>query len=168
MNYFTGLLKLNTFGEQAILYLSCGVLSTLAASTCTNISYITEWIPNDVKILWLHYTENRKRLKSECLLVNLLNEYTYHISSMLFASCNKEISFLSSMLSFYHIETTAIQDLPEPFDSWEWLVSNFSLQYHPWIKHWGHENKGNDQDREKPLIERAVWRICMLMKDVKS
>ena len=54
MNYFTGLLKLNTFGEQAILYLSCGVLSTLAASTSTNISYITEWIPNDVKVLWLY------------------------------------------------------------------------------------------------------------------
>ena len=35
-------------------YLSCGVLSTLAASTCTNISYITEWIPNDVKVLWLY------------------------------------------------------------------------------------------------------------------
>lgn len=42
INYFTGLLKLNTFGEQAILHLSCGVLSTLAASTCTNMSYITE------------------------------------------------------------------------------------------------------------------------------
>ena len=31
-----------------------------------------------------------------------------------------------------------------PFDAQEWLVSNFSLQYHPWITHYGHENEGND------------------------
>ena len=23
----------------------------------------------------------------------------------------------------------------QPFDPWEWLVSYFSLQYHPWITH---------------------------------
>ena len=32
----------------------------------------------------------------------------------------------------------------DPFDAQEWLVSNFSLQYHPWITHYGHENEGND------------------------
>ena len=26
----------------------------------------------------------------------------------------------------------------------EWLVTNFSLQYHTEITHWGYENKGND------------------------
>ena len=26
----------------------------------------------------------------------------------------------------------------------EWLASNFSLQCHPWITHYGHKNEGND------------------------
>ena len=26
----------------------------------------------------------------------------------------------------------------------EWFASDFSLKYHPWVKHWGHEKKGND------------------------
>ena len=36
----------------------------------------------------------------------------------------------------------------------EWLASNFSLQYRPWIKHEGHENKGNDHQLKKLLIVR--------------
>ena len=40
----------------------------------------------------------------------------------------------------------------EPFDPWEWLVSHFSLQYHHWIAHDGHENKANDQQLKKLLI----------------
>ena len=66
----------------------------------------------------------------------------------------------------------------------EWLVSNFSLQYRPWIKHEGHENKGKDHQLKKLLIVwqnllvstfgnvyRTVWRKCILMlgfKKVKS
>ena len=30
------------------------------------------------------------------------------------------------------------------FNPWGWLASNFSLQYHPWIKCKGHEIMGND------------------------
>ena len=44
----------------------------------------------------------------------------------------------------------------EPFDPWEWLVSNFSLQYHHWIAHDGHENKGHDQQLKKLLIVRQI------------
>ena len=31
-------------------------------------------------------------------------------------------------------------------------MANFSLQYRPWIKHKGHENKGNDHQLKKLLI----------------
>ena len=61
-------------------------------------------------------------------------------------------------------------------DSWEWLASNFSLQYHPWIKHKGQENKGKDHQLKKLLIVtqillvntlgyvlRTVWRIWILV-----
>ena len=34
----------------------------------------------------------------------------------------------------------------------EWLVSNFYLQYHHWIKRWGHENKGNDHQLKRLFI----------------
>ena len=32
------------------------------------------------------------------------------------------------------------------------IYSNFSSQYHPWIKHEGHENKANDHQVKKLLI----------------
>ena len=35
----------------------------------------------------------------------------------------------------------------------EWLATNFSLQYHPWITHEGHKNKGFNHQLKKPLIE---------------
>ena len=44
----------------------------------------------------------------------------------------------------------------EPFDPWEWLVSNFSLQYHHWIAHEGHENKAHDQQLKNLLIVRQI------------
>ena len=69
----------------------------------------------------------------------------------------------------------------EPFDPWEWLVSNFSLQYHHWIAHEGHENKAHDQQLKKLLIVRqilldsalgntlgTVWRRCILMLECKG
>ena len=54
------------------------------------------------------------------------------------------------------------------------MASYFSLQYYCWIKHKGHENKGNDQPREKLVmveqillvrtirnVYRTVGRICI-------
>ena len=38
----------------------------------------------------------------------------------------------------------------------EWLASNFSLQYHPWIKRQGLENKGNDHQLKKLLIIELI------------
>ena len=50
------------------------------------------------------------------------------------------------------------------------------IQYHPWIKHEGYENKGNDHQIKKLMIViqtllvsvlrnvyKTVWRICILM-----
>ena len=67
------------------------------------------------------------------------------------------------------------------FNPWEWPASNFSLQYHPWIKHWSHENHGYDQQLTKLLIfkqillvsalgdvQRTVWRICTLMSGCRG
>ena len=63
----------------------------------------------------------------------------------------------------------------------KWPPSNFSLQYHPWIKHQSHENNGNDHQLKELLIikeillgstlgngQRAVWRICKLMLGYKG
>ena len=38
----------------------------------------------------------------------------------------------------------------------EWLASNFSLQYQSWNKHWGLENKENDHQLKKILLDRQV------------
>ena len=37
-------------------------------------------------------------------------------------------------------------------NSLKWLAPNFSLQYYPWVAHWGHENTGNDQQLNKLLL----------------
>ena len=42
------------------------------------------------------------------------------------------------------------------FNSQEWLVSNFSLQYHPWITHEGHKNWGNDHQLKKLFIKQIL------------
>ena len=38
----------------------------------------------------------------------------------------------------------------------EWQAANFSLQYCPWIKHWGHENKTNEQQSKNLLIVTQI------------
>ena len=55
------------------------------------------------------------------------------------------------------------------------------IQYHPWIKHEGYENKGNDHQLKKLMIViqtllvsvlgnvyKTVWRICILMLGCKE
>ena len=49
-----------------------------------------------------------------------------------------------------------------PFDCYEWLASNFSLQYYPWITHEGHENKENGHQPKKLLIVKQILLISML------
>ena len=68
-----------------------------------------------------------------------------------------------------------------PLTPLEWLASNFSLQYHPWITYLGHENNGNDQKLQKlwivklilPVstsgnVSRTVWRIWIVMLGCKA
>ena len=40
----------------------------------------------------------------------------------------------------------------KPLNPWEWLASNFSLQYHPWIKCKGDKKTENNHQFWKPLI----------------
>ena len=41
-------------------------------------------------------------------------------------------------------------------------TSNFTPQYHPWITRSSHENKGNDQQRKKPLISKQILLVSTL------
>ena len=63
----------------------------------------------------------------------------------------------------------------------EWPASNFSFQFHQWIKHQGHKNRGNDNLQKNQLIVkqillastlgnvlRPVWRIWILMFGCKG
>ena len=45
-----------------------------------------------------------------------------------------------------------ITKVTRPFDPKEWEAFYFSLQCYPWIKHEGHENKGNDHHIKNLLI----------------
>ena len=44
----------------------------------------------------------------------------------------------------------------------EWLVSNFSFQYHPRITHWGHENKGDNNKTKEAMESYDKNRSCAL------
>ena len=77
--------------------------------------------------------------------------------------------------------TTWFKEKKKNFISWptnplECLTSNFSFQYHPWVKHYGNKNIGKDHRVKRFLIVeqilfastignvwRTVWRICILM-----
>ena len=48
------------------------------------------------------------------------------------------------------------------FNPQEWLATNFSLQYHPWIKHEGHKNRGNDHQLKKLLIVEHILLVSIL------
>ena len=48
----------------------------------------------------------------------------------------------------------------KPFSPWEWLTSNFSVLYHPWIKHESHENGGDDHQLQ--LLQEYKLYILML------
>ena len=65
------------------------------------------------------------------------------------------------------IFTTIVMCLPfKPFNPWEWLASNFSSQYHPWIKCRGHKNKGNDHQFKKFLIVKQIL-LVSIIRNVK-
>ena len=69
----------------------------------------------------------------------------------------------------------------QPFNPLKWLGSNFSSQYHPWIKYQGHKNKrkssptkaGPDCLTNSPCqylknVWGTVWRICLLILGCKG
>ena len=69
----------------------------------------------------------------------------------------------------------------KPFGPSEWPTYYFSLQYHPWINHWGHEKEGNDHGLRKLVgiqqillistrenLQRTVWKIWPLILGLKA
>ena len=43
----------------------------------------------------------------------------------------------------------------------EWQASNFSLQYHPWIKHGSHENRLDDHQLKQLLIVHQILLVSL-------
>ena len=106
---------------------------------------------------------------------------------MLVWGCRR-LSLLMVLSPFWHYFQSTYQQtngnkkaICWPFDPLDWPSSNFSLQYHPWITHEGHENKRNDHQLRKLLIvwqilfvstlknvQRTVWRICILILGCKG
>ena len=69
-----------------------------------------------------------------------------------------------------------LQDSTNTLTPYKWLASNFSLQYHLWIKCRGHENNRNYHQFKELIIfkqtllvitvenvERSVWSVWILM-----
>ena len=44
----------------------------------------------------------------------------------------------------------------------EWLASNFSLHHHPWNKHWGDKNIGNDHEPKQLFIVNPIFLVSTL------
>ena len=79
--------------------------------------------------LWIHTSD----------VLSYILKYMYCRCLLLSPDCSCFFPFYY----FYFLFIT-FASLLWPCNPWEWLASNFSFQYHPWIKHLGHENKGND------------------------
>ena len=82
--------------------------------------------------------------------------------------------FFAMFLLISLLTKTSLKRLPQHFDHKEWVASSFSIQYPPWVTHYGHENKGNDHQLKEFLIvkqillvstlrnvKRTVWRQCI-------
>ena len=64
---------------------------------------------------------------------------------------NMNLPLPSSEMDFYLLVL-----LSSPFNPREWLAPYFSFQYHSWIKHYGYENKGNDNQLKNLLIVKQI------------
>ena len=97
--------------------------------------------------------------------------------------CLQVFSLNVFMFDFYWLKLRIFRALKrvKPFNPYEWLASNLSLQYHHWITHWCHENKRNDQQLKKLLsvwqillvstlvnVQKKIWRIWILMFGCKG
>ena len=50
----------------------------------------------------------------------------------------------------------------------KWPASSFSLQYHPWIKHQGHEYQVCDHQLKKFLIVKQILLVSTLGKFIEN
>ena len=78
-----------------------------------------------------------------------------HTNTLQVWSPQRELTTCKSF--FFRLEeVSSLYAFPQPFNPLERLASNFSLQYHPLIKHWGHKNRGNDHQWEQLLIVNPI------------
>ena len=49
-----------------------------------------------------------------------------------------------------------------------WLASIFSSQHYPWLKHYSHENKGNDHQLKELLIVIQILLVSVLWKCIEN
>ena len=103
-----------------------------------------------------------------------------HTNTVQVWSPQRELTTCKSF--FFRLEEVSnLYASPRLFNPLERLASNFSSQYHPWIKYWGHMNRENDHQWKQLLIviqillvgtlvnvKRTVWRICILMLGCKG
>ena len=100
------------------------------------------------------HTQTKSTLNSPSWNYNLwipTSDVLSYILKYMYCMC----LLLSPDCSFFFLLIT-FAALLWPFNPWEWPASNFSFQYQPWIKHLGHENKGNDNQLKNLLIVRQI------------
>ena len=109
------------------------------------------------------HTQTKSTLNSQSWNYNLwipTSDVLSYILKYMYCMC----LLLSPDCSFFLLFIT-FAVLLWPFNLWEWPASNFSFQYHPWIKHLGHENKGNDNKLKNLLIVRQIL-LASTLKNV--
>ena len=121
----------------------------------------------DISLIILFFrTSLLETLSFRILLSGML--WVFNLNSDLFLGVQQVVSFA---VVRYFIEVIwdlfgKLASLSQPIrltiDPWEWLASNFSLQYHPWITRQCHENKGNDHQHKKLLIVKQILLVNTL------
>ena len=72
------------------------------------------------------------------------------------------VRFFTMFLLISLLMKTSLKRLPQHFDHKEWVAFNFSIQYPPWVTHYGHKNKGNDHQLKEFLIVKQILPVSTL------
>ena len=78
-------------------------------------------------------------------------------------NCKQRRPFILHNLNFLRWKIPSLNlSLSYAVNPQECLAWNFSLQYHPWIKHSGHENEENDHQLKRIAIVQQILLISTL------
>ena len=72
------------------------------------------------------------------------------------------VRFFTMFLLISLLMKTSLKRLPQHFYHKEWVASNFSIQYPPWVTHYGHENRGNNHQLKEFLIAKQILPVSTL------